>query len=119
YFSGYRRIFVSAMQSLPLELDSDLFDFDTEIIIQLLNGQLRIVEHPLPTFYGDEISRVNGLKYAKNIVRAVIENSFHRSGIFYQERFDILPQRDPSTHETFGREGVQNLLPSAAKTSLM
>jgi glycosyltransferase involved in cell wall biosynthesis len=91
FHSGYRIYSVSALQSLPLELNSDEFDFDTEIIIQLLNGQFRIVELPIPTFYGDEISRVNGLKYAKNIVRAVIQNAFHRSGFFYQERFDVAP----------------------------
>ena len=26
---------------------------------------------PIPTYYGDEICRVNGLKYAKAIIRAV------------------------------------------------
>jgi 2-polyprenyl-3-methyl-5-hydroxy-6-metoxy-1,4-benzoquinol methylase len=28
---------------------------------------LRIVERPIPTYYGDEICRVNGLKYAWNV----------------------------------------------------
>ena len=40
------------------------FHFDTEIIIQLVLKKLRIAELPIPTFYGDEICHVNGLKYA-------------------------------------------------------
>jgi hypothetical protein len=30
---------------------------------------MRIVEVPIPTFYGDEICRVNGIPYAFNCVR--------------------------------------------------
>src|SRR2546422_6571626 len=48
-------------------LNTDDFHFDTEIIIQLLNAGARIVELPIPTYYGDEICRVNGIRYAKNV----------------------------------------------------
>ena len=41
--------------------NSDGFDFDTEIIIQLHAAGQRIVEVPIPTYYGDEICYVNGL----------------------------------------------------------
>ncbi|HZS53813.1 MAG TPA: class I SAM-dependent methyltransferase, partial [Bryobacteraceae bacterium] len=67
------------------------FHFDTEIIIKLHHQNFRIVEVPIPTFYGDEICYVNGLKYAKAIVRAV--NRYHatarsvRSYPEYQEYF--------------------------------
>ena len=37
-----------------------IFHFDTEIIIQLMLGGFRIDEVPIPTYYGDEICRVNG-----------------------------------------------------------
>ena len=40
------------------------FHFDTEIIIQLVLKKFRILELPIPTFYGDEICHVNGLQYA-------------------------------------------------------
>ncbi len=88
FHSGYRIYSVRALAALPLHLNSDEFDFDTEIIIQLLNARFRIVELPIPTFYGDEISRVNGLKYAKDIVLAVLLNSAHRAGWVYERRFD-------------------------------
>ena len=31
----------------------------------------RIKEVPIPTYYGDEICRVNGLKYAFDVLRSV------------------------------------------------
>ena len=47
------------------------FHFDTEVLIQLIWTGRRIVEIPVPTFYGDEISRVNGMAYAANCLKAV------------------------------------------------
>jgi glycosyltransferase involved in cell wall biosynthesis len=91
FHSGYRIYSVRALAALPLHLNSDEFDFDTEIIIQLLNAGFRIVELPIPTFYGEEISRVNGLKYAKDIVLAVLLNAAHRAGWVYVRRFDCRP----------------------------
>src|SRR5262249_33410326 len=64
--------------------------FDTEIIIQLLNAKQRILELPIPTYYGDEISRVNGLRYAKNVVLASLRNVAHSAGVLYQRKFDPL-----------------------------
>jgi len=32
-----------------------------------------IKELPIPTYYGDEICRVNGLKYAANVVIAALK----------------------------------------------
>lgn len=68
WHSGYRAFRVSALASVPFEENSDAFDFDTQIILQFLAAGHRIVEIPIPTFYGDEISYVNGLVYGKDIV---------------------------------------------------
>ena len=67
YHSGYRAYRIDALQSVPLERNSDDFDFDTQILIQLHHAGKRVVEIPIPTFYGDEISRVNGLRYARQV----------------------------------------------------
>jgi 2-polyprenyl-3-methyl-5-hydroxy-6-metoxy-1,4-benzoquinol methylase len=50
---------------------TDNFHFDTEIIIKLNHQRFRILEVPIPTYYGDEICYVNGLKYAKDVFAAV------------------------------------------------
>lgn len=71
FHSGYRAYSVSALAQIKLDKLTDDFHFDTEIIIKLHHQNFRILEVPIPTFYGDEICRVNGMKYAKAIVRAV------------------------------------------------
>ena len=80
WHSGYRAYSVAALASLPFERNSDGFDFDTEIIIQLKESGKRIVEVPIPTYYGDEICYVNGLKYAKDIVEDVGRYRLHKMG---------------------------------------
>lgn len=88
FHSGYRIYSVPALQRVPFQLNSNDFHFDTEIIIQFMNAKLRILEISIPTYYGDEISRVNGMKYAKDVTLATIKNVLHRSGLLYQRRFD-------------------------------
>lgn len=96
FHSGYRIYSVAALKSIPFTMNSNEFHFDTEIIIQLLNAGLRIKELPIPTYYGDEICRVNGMKYAKDVVLSVAQNAAHRSGLLYQRRFDT--SRVDNTH---------------------
>jgi glycosyltransferase involved in cell wall biosynthesis/2-polyprenyl-3-methyl-5-hydroxy-6-metoxy-1,4-benzoquinol methylase len=99
FHSGYRLYRVSTLERLPLELNSNDFHFDTEIILQLLNAGARIVELPIPTYYGDEISRVNGLAYAKNVALATLRNAAHRAGILYQRKYDVGPADDHGHYE--------------------
>lgn len=96
FHSGYRLYSTRALQDLRYRLNSSDFHFDTEIIIQLLNAGKRIVELPIPTYHGDEIGRVNGMKYAGNVMLATLRNGFHRAGILYQRRFD--PPGDGNPH---------------------
>lgn len=71
FHSGYRAYNVHALAQIRLDNLTDDFHFDTEIIIKLHHQNFRILEVPIPTFYGDEICYVNGVKYAKAILRAV------------------------------------------------
>ena len=80
WHSGYRAYDVAALARLPLAVNSDGFDFDTEIIIQLHESGSRIVEVPIPTYYGDEICYVDGLKYAKDVTRDVLRYRAHKMG---------------------------------------
>ena len=61
FHSGYRAYSVSALKQIPFEQNSDGFNFDTQIIIQLHDAGMRIAEVPIPTYYGDEICYVDGL----------------------------------------------------------
>ncbi len=72
FHSGYRAYNLHALSQIKLDSMTDDFHFDTEIIIKLHHQNFLILEVPIPTFYGDEICYVNGLKYAKAILRAVV-----------------------------------------------
>jgi glycosyltransferase involved in cell wall biosynthesis len=80
WHSGYRAYRVDALRDIPFEQNHDGFDFDTQIIIQLIEAGKRIVEIPIPTYYGDEISYVNGLGYARDVVSAVTRYRLHKVG---------------------------------------
>ena len=68
WHSGYRAYRMSTLSQLPLNKNSDGFDFDTQIILQLLERKATIIEIPIPTYYGDEICYVDGVKYARQIM---------------------------------------------------
>ncbi|UCD53151.1 MAG: methyltransferase domain-containing protein, partial [Phycisphaerales bacterium] len=91
FHSGYRAYSVRALKEMPFEFNTNDFHFDTEIIIQLMNAGCRIHEVPIPTYYGDEICRVNGLKYAWNVVKTVAKNKAQDWGVLYDRKYDCRP----------------------------
>ena len=68
WHSGYRAYSVASLRKIDFLKNSDYFDFDSQIILQMIGARQRIVEIEIPTFYGDEISRVNGIKYGIKIL---------------------------------------------------
>ncbi|NIP23379.1 MAG: glycosyltransferase [Phycisphaerae bacterium] len=88
FHSGYRAYNTKTLASIPFEHNSNYFDFDTDIIIQLLDTKKRIKEIPIPTYYGNEICRVNGIKYAIRIICSCILSRVIRLGIYYHPKFD-------------------------------
>jgi glycosyltransferase involved in cell wall biosynthesis len=102
WHSGYRAYRVDALEDLDFASYSDGFDFDTEIILGLHQLGKRIVEVPIPTYYGDEICYVNGMKYAKDVTADVLkyrlrEMGFGRTGSPV-EAYDL----KPSIHSSHG-----------------
>lgn len=81
WHTGYRAYSTAALRDVPFRRNSDDYDFDTEIIVQLHEAGKRIAEIPIPTYYGDEISYVNGIRYAKDIVIDVVRYRAHKMGI--------------------------------------
>ena len=80
WHSGYRAFSVAALARIPFEANSDGFDFDTEVLLQLLAAGDRIVEVPIPTYYGDEICYVDGLRYARDVASDVVRYRLARIG---------------------------------------
>ncbi len=80
WHSGYRAFSVAALARIPFERNSDWFDFDTEVLLQLNDSGARIVEVPIPTYYGDEICYVDGIRYARSVVADVLRYRLQRVG---------------------------------------
>ena len=80
WHSGYRAYSVDALRAVPFDRNSDGFDFDTQVIVQLIEAGKRIVEIPIPTYYGDEICHVEGIKYAKDVTGDVLRYRAHKMG---------------------------------------
>lgn len=89
YHSGYRVYSVKSLMQIPFELNSNVFHFDTEIIIQLMFANQKIKELPIPTYYGSEISRVNGIRYAYDVVLTTLKARAQKFSILYDPKFDI------------------------------
>jgi 2-polyprenyl-3-methyl-5-hydroxy-6-metoxy-1,4-benzoquinol methylase len=105
WHSGYRAYRVSALAELPFVGNSDGFDFDTEIILELHAANRPIVEVPIPTYYGDEICHVNGIAYARDIAIDTLRHRFGRSG-FGGGRLGHIAEPyayKPSAHSSHGR----------------
>lgn len=89
FHSGYRLYSVAALKRIPFERNSNDFHFDTDIIIQLHFAGMRIAEIPIPTFYGDEVCHVNGIKYAWDCFKTMIRAAMHRKNLLYDRKFDV------------------------------
>ena len=94
FHSGYRLYSTRALAQIPFEKNTNDFHFDTEIIIQLVLKKLRIAELPIPTYYGDEICHVNGLKYAGDVFKAMLRARLHQMNLFFDRKFDVNPPED-------------------------
>jgi glycosyltransferase involved in cell wall biosynthesis len=94
FHSGYRLYSVRALRQIPFERNTNDFHFDTDIIIQLVLKNLRIVELPIPTYYGDEICHVNGMKYALDVFRTMLRARLHQMNLFFDRKFDVNPPEE-------------------------
>ncbi len=89
FHSGYRAYRVSALEQVPFQYNTNDFHFDTEIIIQLLGREMKIVEVPIPTYYGDEICHVEGIPYAAHCISTVLRSKANRYHLVYHPKFDV------------------------------
>ncbi len=103
WHSGYRAYRVEALKDLDFHEYSSDFDFDTEIILGLHAAGKRIVEVPVPTFYGDEICYVNGIKYAKDVTKDVLAYRARKVGFGRPELTNETAYAlKPSAHSSHG-----------------
>ncbi len=91
YHSGYRLYSTNALQQLPFQSFTNTWHFDTQIILAMAERNLRIVERPIPTYYGDEICHVNGIPYAMHCLLTTYQfyRNRKRKALSYPGQMDI------------------------------
>src|SRR5262249_18966372 len=87
WHTGYRAYSTRALSNIGFALNTNDFHFDTEILLQLISTGAKLVEINIPTHYGDEICRVNGLRYAKNVAKTTFKFMLQRYHLFYDVRY--------------------------------
>ncbi len=100
FHTGYRIYSVEALKKIPFQYNSNDFDFDTDIIIQVLDSKFRLLEIPIPTYYGDEVCHVNGVRYAMQILRTSLFSQIQKFNIYYHPKFDYKAQESPYESKT-------------------
>lgn len=84
YHSGYRAWSRTILQRLPLELCSDDFVFDNQMLAQAVQQDFRVGEISCPTKYFDEASSINFRRsciYGLGVLRTAAEFRLHRWGL--------------------------------------
>ncbi len=89
FHSGYRAYSVRLLKHIRFWENADEWHFDTQILLQAQQAGARILEKPIPTYYGDEICRVNGIAYAINVMLSSFFFMLHKRGILYGRKYDV------------------------------
>jgi 2-polyprenyl-3-methyl-5-hydroxy-6-metoxy-1,4-benzoquinol methylase len=87
WHTGYRAYSTRALSNTGFALNTNDFHFDTEILLQLIKNGAKFVEINIPSHYGGEICRVNGFRYAKDVLKASVRFMLQKYHLFYDVRF--------------------------------
>jgi glycosyltransferase involved in cell wall biosynthesis len=96
YHTGYRAYTRSALESVNVEMNSDNFIFDQEIMAQFVQTGARIAEVPVPTRYFPQASSasfVQSTVYGLSILRVLLRFLMHRHGLMRRRQFESLQRR--------------------------
>jgi len=96
YHTGYRAFRRQALELVNLEMNSDRFLFDQEILAQMVELKLRFREVPVPTRYFAEASSASfgqSVVYGLSILWLLARFLLHRGRIIRQRQFQSLPLR--------------------------
>jgi len=96
YHTGYRAYRREALESVNLEMNSDNFVFDQEIVAQFVDVGMRIAEVPVPTRYFAQASSCSftaSCRYGLSILGVLTRYVLHRARLVRQRQFQSLRRR--------------------------
>lgn len=79
FHSGYRSFKVDALKKINYFDKADYYHFDTEIIIEILNKNLKLKEIRIPTHYGNEVSHLKSIPYGINVLYTTIKSKLKKN----------------------------------------
>jgi glycosyltransferase involved in cell wall biosynthesis len=92
YHTGYRAFSKRVLQQLMLELNSDDFVFDNEMLVQAHVANFKIGEISVPTKYFPEASSISfrrSMTYGWGVLRVSLEGWAARAGIWRHPRYEL------------------------------
>jgi glycosyltransferase involved in cell wall biosynthesis len=96
YHTGYRAFRREVLECVNLQMNSDRFIFDQEIMAQIVEARFRIVEVPVPTRYFPQASSASFVQssiYGLSILWLLARYLIHRSGLTRLRQFESLERR--------------------------
>jgi glycosyltransferase involved in cell wall biosynthesis len=96
YHTGYRAYSRQALEAVNLEMNSDNFIFDQEIMAQFVELGLRVHEVPVPTRYFPQASSASFVQssiYGLSILWLLFRYKLHRRGLLRCRQFESLHRR--------------------------
>jgi glycosyltransferase involved in cell wall biosynthesis len=96
YHTGYRAYRRESLEAVNLQMNSDSFIFDQEIIAQFVGLGLRIAEVPVPARYFPQASTASFLSstvYGLSILVLLTRYVLHTAGLVRQRQFQSLERR--------------------------
>jgi glycosyltransferase involved in cell wall biosynthesis len=96
YHTGYRAYRREVLEAVNLQMNSDNFIFDQDIIAQVVELKFRIAEVPVPTRYFPQASSASFAQstvYGLSILRLLLRYMLHRSRLRRSLQFESLERR--------------------------
>lgn len=89
WHTGFRGLDLDTLKKIPYKLNSNYFHIDTQILLQFIIRNKKISEFAIPTFYGEEKSAVNLIKYGLSIIIEMFLAKLTTLKLLKIERYEI------------------------------
>ncbi|HUS07249.1 MAG TPA: glycosyltransferase family 2 protein [Bryobacteraceae bacterium] len=96
YHTGYRAYTRAALEAVNLDMNSDNFIFDQEIMAQFVHEGFRVAEVPVPTRYfplASSASLVQSSVYGLSILGVLLRFLLHKTGFRRHRQLESLQRR--------------------------
>ena len=93
YHTGYRAFTRKVLETIPLDINSNDFVFDNQMLSQVIYAGFRVGEITCPTKYFPDASSINfsrSLKYGLGCLKTAVQFRFSKWGIGHFKIFDTI-----------------------------